>query len=421
LDIGEKFHRFRYGGIILSMNRNMRHFQLGRVGVVLAAASLVLTALSISPSIAGAAKAKTPFRMLMIVAVTGPVAGPTAAEIQGTQAAVALINKSGGMYGHRIVMTVANDNLDPTTALSELQQAIGSNSKPNMVFAGTGSNETLAMMPTLTRYKILSMQLAGSSIVDSPYQFVLPNYIPTQAQAVVASIVKNYPSAKNVGIIISNDAQGTALLQYYQTALTKAGLTYNAQTFADTTTNVTPQLQALQATNPDVVIASGYGAVAGYILQDRATLGWKVPVVGDGQLSANNLPALVPSSALTGVSLIGMNSQVYAPLPTKSKAFQNFFLGITKQGADYSEPIILYSLAYDDLILTQLAANQAKSIAAPAIAKALEHLKQPKVKQYVSWSVEGFTPTIHVEQAPFTDYTLVSPFTKLGMYLPLSN
>jgi branched-chain amino acid transport system substrate-binding protein len=289
-----------------------------------------------------------------------------------------------------------------------------------LVFAGTTSNETLAMMPTLTRDKILSMQLAGSSIVDSPYQFALPNYIPTQAKAVVAAIQKKYPSAKKVGIIISSDAQGTALLQGYEASLTAAGLTYSAQTFAPSATDVTPQLQALQAASPDVVIASGYGAVAGYILKDRATLGWTVPVVGDGQLGANNLPALVPTSALTGVSLCVQSSSVYKPLGQQSKAFQTFYDATASKGGDFSEPIVLYSLSYDDLILVALAAKQANSIAAPAIAKALENLKQPKIKPYVTWSVEGFTSTIHVEQAPVADYTLASPFTKQGMALPLS-
>ncbi|HEY5266201.1 MAG TPA: ABC transporter substrate-binding protein [Acidimicrobiales bacterium] len=382
--------------------------------------SMALTAVSFSAS-AGAAKAKSPFNVLMIVGTTGPVAPPSDAEIQATKAAAEVINSQGGILGHQVKVQVQNDNLDPTTALSELQSAESGSSKPNLVFAGTTSNETLAMLPTLTRDQTLSMELAGSGVFDDPYQFALPDYLPTQAQAMVQAIQKKYPTAKKIGIAITNDAFGTALLDAYEPAITAAGLTYSVQTFAPTATDVTPELQALQATNPDVLIASGYGAIGGYILQDRANLGWTVPVVGDGQEGSNNLPALVPASALVGVSLCIQNVSVYKPLSQQSKAFNTFFKATQKMGSKFTQSIVLYSLSYDDLMLTALAAKQAGSITGPAIAKALESLKQPKVKPYVSWATEGFTKKLHVEQAGAVDYTLASPYTKLGMNLPLGS
>jgi ABC-type branched-subunit amino acid transport system substrate-binding protein len=357
----------------------------------------------------------------MIVGQTGPVAGPSNAEILGTEAAATVLNKTGGINGHKIVVTVQNDSLDPTTALSELQQAVSAGKPPNMVFAGTTSNENLAMLPTLSRSKILSMQLAGSSVLDAPYQFVLPNYLPVQAQAVVNTILRKYPSATNIGIAITNDAQGSALASAYESAINSVGLTYTIQTFAPSATDVTPQLQALQANNPQVLIASGYGAIAGYILQDRANLGWNIPVVGDGQLGANNLPALVPASALNGVVLCVQNVSVYRPLARHTPAFKTFYQALRAKGVDFSQPIILYSLSYDDMQLVALAAKQANSISTPKIAAALQNLKQPKVKPYVSWLTEGFTPTIHVEQASGKDYTLASPTLKNGQNLPLGS
>jgi branched-chain amino acid transport system substrate-binding protein len=357
----------------------------------------------------------------MLVGTTGPVAPPSNAEIQATKAAAAVLNAEGGILGHQVRVQVSNDNLDPTTALSELQAAETGSKKPNLVFAGTTSNETLAMLPTLTRDKTLSMELAGSGVFDDPYQFALPNYLPTQATALVKAIQKKYPNAKKIGIAITNDAFGTALLSAYEPAITAAGLTYTVQTFAPSATDVTPELQSLQAANPDVLIASGYGAIGGYILQDRANLGWTVPVVGDGQEGSNNLPALVPAADLVGVSLCIQNVSVYKPLSQQSKAFNTFFMATEKQGSKFTQSIVLYSLSYDDLMLTALAAKQAGSISGPAIAKALEHLKQPKVKPYVSWSMEGFTTKLHVENAPVNDYSLASPTTKLGMNLPLGS
>jgi branched-chain amino acid transport system substrate-binding protein len=369
----------------------------------------------------GAGASKSPFNVLMIAGTTGPVAPPTLAEIQATKAAAYVINHEGGIDGHPVAVKEVNDNLDPTTALSELQQAISGSQKPNLVFAGTTSNETLAMLPTLTRNKILSMELAGSGVNDSPYQFALPNYLPNQATGLVNAIKKQFPSAKKIGIAITNDAFGTSLLQAYEPAITKAGLTYSVQTFSDTATNVTPELQALQATNPDVLIASGYGAIGGYILQDRANLGWNIPTVGDGAEQSNDLPAMVPASALNNVFLIAQKLAVYEPLAKESPAFKTFWNATKLEGSTFSQSIVLYTLSYDDLMLVYLAAKQANSISTTAIANALEHLKQPKVKPYVTWSTEGFTPTVHVEQAPASDYVLSSAYTKDGLALPIGS
>ncbi|HWD95510.1 MAG TPA: ABC transporter substrate-binding protein [Acidimicrobiales bacterium] len=380
---------------------------------------MTLTAVSLGT--AGASASNSPFNVLMIAGTTGPVAPPTQAEIQATKAAASVINHEGGIDGHKIAVKEVNDNLDPTTALSELQQAESGSAKPNLVFAGTTSNETLAMLPTLTRDKTLSMELAGSGVFDSPYQFALPNYLPNQATALVNAIKKQYPNAKKIGIAITNDAFGTSLLQSYEPAITKAGLTYVVQTFSDTATDVTPELQTLQAANPDVLIASGYGAIGGYIIQDRANLGWTVPTIGDGAESSNDLPAMVPASALDGVSLIAQAPSVYKPLSQESKAFQTFWKATALQGSKFTQSIVLYTLSYDDLMLVYLAAKQAHSTSSTAIANALEHLKQPKVKPYVTWSTEGFTPKLHVEQAPATDYVLASAYTKDGMALPFGS
>jgi branched-chain amino acid transport system substrate-binding protein len=382
-------------------------------------AGMTLTAVSLGTTGAGASK--SPFNVLMIAGTTGPVAPPTQAEIQATKAAAYVINHEGGIDGHQVQVKEVNDNLDPTTALSELQQSISGSQKPNLVFAGTTSNETLAMLPTLTRNKILSMELAGSGVFDSPYQFALPNYLPNQATGLVNAIKKQYPNAKKIGIAITNDAFGTALLSAYEPAITKAGLTYVVQTFSDTSTDVTPELQTLQAANPDVLIASGYGAIGGYILQDRYNLGWNVPTIGDGQESSNDLPAMVPAAALNNVSLIAQSLSVYKPLSQQSKAFQTFWNATALQGSKFSQSIVLYTLSYDDLMLVYLAAKQANSINTSAIANALEHLKQPKVKPYVTWTTEGFTPTIHVEQAAPSNYVLSSAYTKDGMALPLGS
>ena len=83
-----------------------------------------------STSAASAASSSTPFNVLAIVASSGPLATVTAAEVSGMQAGVAYVNAHGGVSGHQVVLTVKNDNNDPTTAATLLQSAVSGSSKP---------------------------------------------------------------------------------------------------------------------------------------------------------------------------------------------------------------------------------------------------------------------------------------------------
>lgn len=223
-----------------------------------------------------------------------------------------------------------------------------------------------------------------------------------------------------MGILIGNDVNGTSLLNSERSALTKVGLNVVDQEYNPTSTiDMTPQLQALQAAKPDVLVASGFGAVAGYILGGRAKLGWTVPVVGDASFSANNLAQLASPSQLNGVSVATIKTFIYKPLAQQSQAFQTFFNDTKAQGANFSQSIVIYTIGWDTIMLAKLAAEQAKSTSTVAMTHALENLTPPANPPYVSYTVEKYSAAQHSPILSPADDTVASPFLRDGQFLPL--
>jgi branched-chain amino acid transport system substrate-binding protein len=359
-----------------------------------------------------------------VVAESGALQAITLAEYQGLQAGAAYVNQHGGILGHPVQLAEQNDNLSPTTAASLLEQDLSGGTAPNEVFAGTTSNETLAMVPILTQHKILSMQATVSNETINaqthPYAFSLGPATTDAAATLAAAVKKSQPSAKTVGIVIGNDVNGTSLLTNERTALTALGFKVDVQTYDPTTTvDMTPQMEALKSDNPDVLVASGFGPVAGYILQARAKLGWAVPVVGDASFSANPLPTMVPKADLTGVSIATESDFLYKPLTQESQAYQTFDQLVTAQGANFSQNSVIYSIGYDVVILAQMAAGQAGSLDATAMSHALENIQQPTTPAYVTYPVEQFSSVKHSPILSADLAAVASPYVQNGLYLPV--
>jgi len=365
-----------------------------------------------------------PFRVLAIVAQSGALASIAQASVQGLEAAADEVNQQGGILGHKVEVNVVNDNLDPTTAANALQQQISNGTMPNLVYAGSTSNETLALVPILTTNKLLSLQATVSAkTIDPtkwPYAFSLGPATDDAATGLAAAMKQGYPNAKTVGIIIGNDVNGSSLLNSERSALQANGLNVVSQQYSPTSTlDMTPQLQALKAENPDLLVASGFGAVAGYILAGREKLGWTVPVVGDASFSANNLAKLGTPSQLNGVSIATIKTFVYKDPAQQSPAFQTFYNATKAKGADFSQSIVIYTIGWDTIQLAKLAAIQANSLDTVAMTKALENLNQPADPAYVSYPIEKFSPQKH---SPILDPSFdvtAGPYLKDGMFLPV--
>jgi branched-chain amino acid transport system substrate-binding protein len=378
------------------------------VGLVSAAA---LSACGSSAS-SGSSGASSPYRVLALIALSGPTALDGKAEEVGVKAAVSVVNQHGGILGHPVALTVVNDNGDPTTALTDVTQAIDGSSPPSLVLAGTDGAETDAVTPLLAQHKILSVQptIATRSYSPSyaPYNFSDTATATALSTAFTQGAISR-SGAKTVGLLLPNDALGTLSEAPEEAVLNHDGVKYYVATYPAGGTDFSPELLRLKSDNVQAVLATGLGTDAGTIMSSRAKIAWSVPVYGDGTVATSNVGALVPAADLTNVQVFAFPVEKYLAPAQRTTAFDTFFSAVQKQnGGPLSLAMYAYSAEYDVLPLVQLAAQQAGSTATAALATALQKLPSQPKGLYVTFPVEQFSSDDHALTLG-NNYIFVSP------------
>lgn len=381
------------------------------VGSTIIATALLAAGCSSSSPTGSAATAKaSPYRVLMVQSLTGPLGTIGSAEVQGMRAAADVLNRTGGIQGHEVEITTKNDQGSPTVALSELQSSLSSGSAPNLVFAGTSTTDTGPLVPLLTDRKILSIEgSAADNILNpsqDPYNFSITTTSAVAADS-ISSYVKSHAGGAKVGILSAADAYGQAFEQAQAASFTTDHLSFVTGTYSDTTLNLAPELSRLKSQGAQYLVFEGFGAQSGYVLSARASIGWNVPALGGTAVSSSDLSTLVSKAALSGVELQVFTVNKYVPTAQRSASLSTFVNSVGALGA-VTQPLDDYSYGYDALMLASLAAKQASSISLTPMVNALTHLSTSGPRPYVTYPTETFTPTNHYMNVPVaTAYNFV--------------
>jgi branched-chain amino acid transport system substrate-binding protein len=339
---------------------------------------------------------------------TGPYAVNGIAAVQGLEAAANVLNQTrGGILGHKVKVEVLNNQGNPSTAAMLLEQRLGSGIKPDMIEPGGISSEGVIEVPIAAAAKILSIGTPNDSSLNNPakypYEFLMaPSAVLPQESLMAYLESRHYTTA---AMLYSTDAYGASVGAAAVEAAKQAGITLQTATYTDTDLSMTSELQKLQAGHPQVLYVQGFGAPAGIILQDLYALGWKIPAIGD--LTLASTPVIAQDAGKPqekGLLLQELRLSVYSS--SEPAAVKNY-LGAVEKFGPINGPLPITSYQYDSLMLVAQAAKQANSIATPAIANALEHLKQPASPPWVTLSQYVFTPTDHAPTAPVSNWVVV--------------
>jgi branched-chain amino acid transport system substrate-binding protein len=253
------------------------------------------------------------------------------------------------------------------------------------------------MLPIMTKNKILYVGQNGGSAINDPakYPYAFSVNVPeTVSVNVVTQFLKEH-NYKKVGVMQSNSASGQSEMKAFEKVFPENGITWSVQTFDPTSLDMTPQLEALKAENPEALVTvTAFGRGALTLLSGRQKIGWDVPVVGDIALSAQDLAGSLGMEALNNVNHAVFLVQKYVEPGKRTPAFNTFFDALKKQGPLVTS-LNVYSFSYDELQIVNEAAKQAQSTDPDALAKALEKLETPSPAPWVTFQHVIFSPTNH--------------------------
>lgn len=348
-------------------------------GLVMVGASIpvavVLTAgAAASSPAASASSSSSPYRVLAIEPLSGPLATYAKAELAGLRAATSAVNSKGGVDGHKIVLTSKNDNFDLPTAISLVTEAAESSTPPNMVVAGVDGSETQAVMPILEQHKIVSIESAAPpNPASDPYNF--ESNVSAQATDAVLSKVMKTKGYKSVGLLTPSNELGNVTATAVTSDLMNEGIQVTAATYPPGATSVTSELSQVEASKPQALVVSALGPDAGVVTTSRAQLNIKIPTYGDDAFSTSDVGALVPAADLDNLYLQVPKVGVYQSSFETTPAFATFFKAL--KAAIPGEPSLAvgtFASTYDSIASLALAADQAKSVSPTAIQHALLNL-----------------------------------------------
>lgn len=361
------------------------------------------------------------YNVFAVEALSGPDAPYGQAAGDAVKAAVDVINNSGGVLGHKVVLTMKDDAGDPTTAVTLLESELAGSTKPNLVVPGLFSTETVPLVPIATKAGILTVAPGDAQSLDDPAKYPLHFSCTPLGSSTATALIAEMKSKgyTKLGIAVTDDEASVSTADYLEADAKAAGMTYTAAQLSLTAVDATPQLEQLTAAKPQVVIFVMDGASNGVLLRSRATLGWTVPFYTNTAGTSFNVGAQVPPADWKNVYLQAQSFLVYGNPETQTPQFKTFSAALSKYVPQVTQGMALYVNPYDPLLVWAAAANKAKSVDPQKVAAAIETLtNSSQVPNFVGQGTlyggdahfPDFSPSdfVYVPVGPYVD-GLVKP------------
>jgi branched-chain amino acid transport system substrate-binding protein len=377
----------------------------------------------------GSSDSSSPYRVLALLAQSGPAGTVGAAEGQAAQAAVAAINDQGGIDGRKLELTVEDTQANANTAVTKLQSALSGSNKPDLVIAGTSSDETLAICPVTSRAKILSVSITSAEEVGDPkvcgYQFTT-----SMSAAGNITLIAKYLKSRGltkVALLTDTGAYSTAMADEAKAQFPKAGLQVVASAdFAPTALDLTSQWKKLRGSGADVVFVETQSAAAGPALDGRTKVGWDVPVLlGPGAVGTNVATLVNSDASLKDVTFFISTTSIKGadPQPERSAKINPYFERFN--GNKWPVARNLYANTFDTLAIIQTAAKVAHSSDPDVLRKTLEGFgtTPPAEATWLSRPAYAYSADSHfplpsaygaADPAPLDDKGLFPPYSGAG-------
>ncbi|WP_194420669.1 ABC transporter substrate-binding protein [Microbacterium abyssi] len=344
----------------------------------------------------------------------GILADNASTAVTAALASVDAINDDGGILGREVEITHLEDNADPTVAVTKLREYIATEGKPALVMNSGPSTIAEATIPILTQNQIINFNIgptAGSSDpAASPYTFDLSATVPDYLGSFLAEVEDR--GYERIAILHGSSAYGELFGAESKKVYEDAGLTVTGlEGFDNAALDMTAQLSALKAGDPDALILDAYGAPLGYVLQSLEKLGWDVPIMGNTSVSATGLIATEAPAGVLGTDQVkNLTMQVFASTQYDPDAagVNDAVERMVAAGDIRSSLILAYN--YDSMFLFKAAAEAAGGVDDPdALVAALEDPKVQDSAGTVILTKYAFTADQHGPHVAPEEFAFIAP------------
>ena len=238
---------------------------------------------------AGTAAAAGPLKIGVIIPLSG-AAGPNGKHVLAAiEIEAAKVNAAGGVNGRQIEVMSKDDQSTPATGVTAANDFVSQ--KVDVVMGGWNSPVTLAMQPILVRGGVMNITTIPQNskilggVDDAAVRMNAGNAV---GGYVAAKYLTGSLGAKNIGLLLQNDAYGKDAGERVRSNLPAGVKVATEQSFAYTDTDFRVVLSNLQAAKPDAIFSANAAESSGQpaLMKQLSQLGLKVPYfAGTGTVS----------------------------------------------------------------------------------------------------------------------------------------
>jgi branched-chain amino acid transport system substrate-binding protein len=336
----------------------------------------------------GGTSASSPITICEIAATSGPFAQLGTDDELGATAWAAMVNKAGGVMGHKVTLVQENDASNPATAAALVHKCV-SQVHANFIFGPEETATSSAAIPVANQLQevLLGWQSGwtGQGISDSnlhSYSFPgIGNVFFADDLATITQLIvpRHYT---RVAVIEDNAPGGLGNTQYMQSLASKYGYqVVSSQITNPGATDDTPQALNLLKANPQIIVL---GLIPGpdtitFIKAVRAQ-NPTIPISEcSGCATSTFINAVGGQTAMQNVYLIGTPENVLSAIPSSSATqagladTKAYIAAMKADGMSSANQIDEGGEGWDTGRELAAAITTAKSIAPGDVKSALEH------------------------------------------------
>lgn len=312
--------------------RMLGHYGASAVVLALAAAAVSGCGTPGSTSSSGGG-ASGPIKIAVVDAQSGQDSSLGQWEYDGVKLAVKQANAAGGIDGRKIVLTLFDDQGDPTVT-TDIARKVASGGYV-AVFGAAESADSIAMAPILQRAKIpaiTSGQSPALAALHDPYEFLNTPTSVTYDSTLANYIVKT-KGIKSIAMITNNDAYGMGEHDSFKADLAALGVKPLAdEVVTPDATDFSADLTTIRQKNPKVLFIGAEEVESGLIAKQARALGIKAIFAGGAPMGTSLFATTAGTANIEG-SIVS-SPYLSNTLTAQSRAFAAAYQAAYGQAAE---------------------------------------------------------------------------------------